>query len=83
VSPPGIEPGLPQPQCGVIATIRRRQDMIMQKKEILIITILKKLFSYYTYFYVYGYLIAVECEEYYINSNIRIISKTYIYVSWL
>jgi hypothetical protein len=42
VSPPGIEPGLPQPQCGVIATIRRRQDMILQKKEILIITILKK-----------------------------------------
>ena len=32
MSPPGIEPGLPQPQCGVIATIRRRQDMIIQKK---------------------------------------------------
>ncbi len=43
MSPPGIEPGLPQPQCGVIATIRRRQDMIIQKKEILmLITIFKK-----------------------------------------
>ncbi len=42
MSPPGIEPGLPQPQCGVIATIRRRQDMKIQKKEIPIITIFKK-----------------------------------------
>jgi hypothetical protein len=40
MSPPGIQPGLPQPQCGVIATTRRRQDLIIQKNEILTITIL-------------------------------------------
>jgi hypothetical protein len=32
MSPPGIEPGLPQSQCRVISTIRRRQDLIIQKK---------------------------------------------------
>ena len=31
MSPPGIEPGLPQPQCGVIATIRRRPDNTKKK----------------------------------------------------
>ena len=44
MSPPGIEPGLPQPQCGVIAAIRRRQDLIIYKKEILIITILRNIY---------------------------------------
>ena len=39
MSPPGIEPGLPQSQCGVIATIRRQ---LYKKNEVLIITKFKK-----------------------------------------
>ena len=77
MSPPGIEPGLPQPQCGVIATIRRRQDMIIQKKEILIIKInLVLVSSYKTCFNINSNFIRIKYKYHYFNRNVNVISKT-------
>ena len=44
---------------------------------------MKKSFSYYTCFNIYYYLIRIKCEDYYINSNVAIIIKAYVYISWL
>ena len=73
MSPPGIEPGLPQPQCGVIATIRRRQDMTIQKKNSYHNNIIKKnlvlVSSYKNCFNINSNFIRIKYKYHYFNRN--------------